>query len=162
MGYQCYSRKRKDKSQGRIANCVIKSDGNDCLKVSEGTDTSEYLITRHSQFLTPINIINVYGEQENRTPANEVEENWNKIANEIVKIESKGESFILIGDLNKHLPTFKEQHNGKVSVGGKHLQEFIDNNESVQTLFADTDPDVIGDKLVSGLEELTNLVVTKK
>ena len=42
------------------------------------------------------------------------------------------------------------------------MQEFIDNNESLQTLFADTDPDVIGDKLISGMEELTNLVVMKK
>ena len=107
-GYQCYSRNRSDKSQGGIANCVLKTEAQDCLKVSEGKDSNEFLITRHSQFLTPINIINVYGEQENRTPANVISDHWNEVVDEIAKIEGKGEHFILISDMNKHLPSLKE------------------------------------------------------
>ena len=38
----------------------------DTVKIKEGQDNDEYLITRHSQFQTPINIISLYGEQEGK------------------------------------------------------------------------------------------------
>ena len=99
--------------------------------MSEGSGTNEYLITRHSQFRIPINVINVYGEQENRTSAESVVDHWNEILEEVVKIEAKAEHLIVIGDLNRHLPCHKEYNNNKVSAGGKLVQEFIDNNNYV-------------------------------
>ena len=99
--------------------------------MSEGEDSNEYLITRHSQFVTPINIINVYGEQENRTPAVVIEDHWNQIVDEVIKIEAKGEHYILIADLNKHLPSLKEKNNGRVTAGGRLVQSFIDNSDCI-------------------------------
>ena len=58
-GYQCYTRNRSDKNQGGIASCVVQSEEDHCLKVSEGKKSNEYLITRHSQFSTAINVINI-------------------------------------------------------------------------------------------------------
>ena len=69
-GYHSYSRNRKDKSFEGIATCVIEEDSDDCIKVDEGDGNNEVLVTRHSQFFVPINIINVYGKQENRSSVN--------------------------------------------------------------------------------------------
>ena len=99
-GYQSYTRNRTDKSHGGIASSIIESEANECLKVAEGKESNEFLITRHNQFLTPINIINFYGEQEGRTPADVIEEHWKEIVDEVVKIEARGEHLIMLGDFN--------------------------------------------------------------
>ena len=35
-------------------------------KVNEGTERNEIFVTRHSQFEVPVNVINMYGQQECR------------------------------------------------------------------------------------------------
>ena len=49
---------------GGVATCVKNSESHNVLKVTEG---KEYIITRHSEFITPINVINIYGNVESRT-----------------------------------------------------------------------------------------------
>ena len=121
-GYQSYTRNRSEKSQGGIATSVIESNTKDCLKVAEGKGSNEYLITRHSEFSTPINVINVYGEQENRTSASDIKDHWNEIVEEIVKIEAKGEAFVLLGDTNKHIGNLVEGNHEKITAGGKLIR----------------------------------------
>ena len=49
---------------GGIATGIRKDESQFCLKVDEGENNDEYLITRHCQFLKPINISNCYGEKK--------------------------------------------------------------------------------------------------
>ena len=51
---------------GGISTSVKNQDAMHTLKVKEGIEDDEYLITRHSQFVIPINVVNIYGEQEGR------------------------------------------------------------------------------------------------
>ena len=51
--------------------------------------------------MVPLNIINVYSEQEGRTPVSEVKQRWDNILAEIAKIELRNEIVIWIGDMNK-------------------------------------------------------------
>ena len=83
-GYTSYSRNRKDKSHGGIATCVLDSEKKYCLKIGEGKESNEYIITRHNQFKIPINIVNVYGEIENRTPSTTILQHWHSIIEEII------------------------------------------------------------------------------
>ena len=64
---------------GRIATGVLDKDASDTLKVSEGSNNNEYMITKHSQFEVPINVINIYGEQEGRVSKDEVFEKWQNV-----------------------------------------------------------------------------------
>ena len=50
--------------------------------VSEGTEDNEYIVTRYSQFVTPVNIILVYGDQESRSKVEDVERKWGEIVEE--------------------------------------------------------------------------------
>ena len=104
---------------------------NYALKVAVGKEEDEYLITRHSQFKTPINVINVYGESETRASASEIVSRWHRIAYEIERIENKRESFILVGDLNKQLGREIKDNHKKASHGGKTLIDFLEKGKSV-------------------------------
>ena len=77
----------------------------------------------------PINIINVYGAQESRTSTDIIKQHWDEIVEEIRKIELRGEVFILISDLNKHLGAYiKGNNNDKVTAGGRLILDFLDDD----------------------------------
>ena len=124
-GYQSYSRNRRDRMSGGIVSSVLLEDSHNCLKVSEGKDANEYILTRHSQFHPPINVLNVYGAQENRTPVEIIKKHWDDLVEEIVKIEAKGENLILIGDLNRHVGHLIDGNHEKVPMGGKLIKEIL-------------------------------------
>ena len=70
QGYRSYTRNRKNQNMGGIATAIRNDESKFCLKVDEGKNNDEYLITRHGQFMKPINICNIYGEQEGRNRRN--------------------------------------------------------------------------------------------
>ena len=70
------------------------------LKTSEGDDSQEHIVTRHDKFIVPINIINIYGEQECRVAKDKIESNWLKILEELDEIETRSEYAVIAGDLN--------------------------------------------------------------
>ena len=124
--YLCFNRNRQDVGGGGIATCIQSKDAAHTLKVAEGAEDHEMLITRHSQFSTPINIINMYGEQECRSKNEEIKEKWYKVLTEISKIEAKGELFILIGDLNRHVGgAIPGNERDTVSFGGKLITDML-------------------------------------
>ena len=130
-GYNSYSRNRKDKSQGGIVTSIRDDEAINCLKVSEGQDSNEYIITRHNMFQTPINVINLYSSQENRTPVNEIRDQWQEIVEEVIKIEARKENMILLGDFNKHVGDIIEGNHAKITEGGKLIRELLINGDFV-------------------------------
>ena len=107
---------------GGIATGIRKDESQFCLKVDEGENDDEYLITRHSQFKKPVNVINVQGEQEGRSKNHEVEERWSKICQNLKVIEDRNEEVILIGDMNKLIV---QGNNSKVSFGVKLIHNLL-------------------------------------
>ena len=100
-GFYCYNRNRGSVNMGGIATAIKNDEKHYVVKTDEGCDKDEFIITRHNQFRTPINVINCYGEIESRSSRNNIEERWHRLLEKIVRIESSGESLIFIGDLNK-------------------------------------------------------------
>ena len=87
---------------GGVATGVRNDEAGFVLKTAEGiTDENEFIITRHAQFLVPINIINIYGNQEGRTSNDDIKDNWNVILENVSNIERANEEVVLIGDMNK-------------------------------------------------------------
>ena len=126
--YISINRNRTDRIMGGVATFVAASDKDSFTKISEGAQYDEYLVTRHSNFSEPLNVINVYGEQECRSSKNELEERWGRILKEIYQIEMRGEMLILIGDLNKHTGNDElgiNNNHSKISFGGELLRGFL-------------------------------------
>jgi hypothetical protein len=113
---------------GRIATSIRKDDSKFCLKVEEGEDNDEFMVTRHGQFMKPINIINVYGEQEGRSKNYEIEERWLKVCSHLKVLEDRNEEAIIIGDMNKLIgngPYGVAGNNPKVTFGGKLIHKLL-------------------------------------
>ena len=96
------------------------------LKVSEG-EREEYIVTRHSNFKPALNVINLYGKQESRQSAEDIRKGWEDVLNEIIKIESKKEHFLLLGDLNRHIGNnLIPKNHTKETLAGKLLNDLLE------------------------------------
>ena len=130
-GYVTFNRNRQNVNGGGVATSVRQDDSNNTLKVKDGPDNDEYVITRHSQFSIPINVVNVYGETETRAKNSEIEDRWYRIVTELKKIEYNGELSVLIGDMNKHVGDVVKGNHEKVTFGGKLIRELLETKKYV-------------------------------
>ena len=127
-GYKSFSRNRTSLSMGGVSTSVRNDEYKDAVKIKEGLENDEFLITRHSQFQIPINIIALYGEQEGRCHTQDIEERWARVVVEIDRIEARNEVVVLIGDLNKKVGSDSEgikDNNEEISFGGELLRKFL-------------------------------------
>ena len=131
-GYYAFNKNRKGKNGGGVCTLIKESEKGNTLKVKEGKDGKEFIVTRHSQFLVPINVINIYGEQECRTSKEKIKENWDEILEIVNHIEGKGEHVVISGDLNVHLAdTITGNNDDKITYGGSLLLEFLENGNYI-------------------------------
>ena len=72
QGYKCFNSMRKTSMGGGVATLIKSSDSEYTLKVFEGENGLEMLITRHTQFAVTINILNIYGVVESRSTKDEI------------------------------------------------------------------------------------------
>ena len=56
--YLTYTRNRVDKACGGIATSIKLSDAHNVVRIDEGKEDNEFIVTRHGQIDSPINIIN--------------------------------------------------------------------------------------------------------
>ena len=113
---------------GGICTAIREDEAQFCLKVDEGQDQDEFIITRHSQFRKPINVFNIYGEQECRNKTFEIEERWLRICSHLKSIEDRNEEVVMIGDMNKLIgngPCGVKGNSAKVTFGGKLVHRLL-------------------------------------
>ena len=127
-GYHCYNRNRISQNMGGVATVIRNDEKMFAIKVDEGLDKDEFILTRHCQFSPPINILNIYGEIESRSNKKEIEERWDRVLAIVAGIESRNEALLLIGDMNKAVgngPFGVAGNSDKVSFGGKLIHNFL-------------------------------------
>ena len=130
-GFTSYNRNRLHANMGGVATCIDNKEACNALKVTEGANDDEYIVTRHSQFITPINILNVYGETESRATNTEIKDRWERILKELATIELKGEFSILIGDLNKQVGDLIKGNMVKSTFGGSLVKELLETEKYI-------------------------------
>ena len=96
--YFSFSKKR-EKIKGRVATVIANHLKPHTVKVTEGKDGDEYLITRLDHVIPAVNIVNIYGHQESRIRKDEITESWLRLIKDLEEIETKGEALLIIGDL---------------------------------------------------------------
>ena len=114
-GFTSFTANRVNGLGGGIATCVNDKESMHTLKVFNESKEFELMVTRHSQFKTPINIINIYGAIESRSCKEEIKKRWELILEQINLIEAKGELLVIIGDLNTHIGNIVEGNHDKIS-----------------------------------------------
>ena len=129
-GFTSFSKNRQNAPTGGIATCINDKYSVDTMKTSEGPK-EEFIITRHGQFEPALNVINLYGSQESRLTVDEIKENWETILEEIIKIESRGENLLMIGDANRHVGSIVPGNHQKTTVEGRLLIELLEEGNYV-------------------------------
>ena len=123
-GYFSYNINR-DKNKGGVATVIANHLVQNTMKVAEGTNEDEYIITRMDNTIPPINIINIYGSQESRSSNDEIEKSWLRLMKEVEEIENRNEAVIMLGDMNRHVGNGDYGVKGnkdKISFGGQMIR----------------------------------------
>ena len=131
QNYVSYTRNRNDKAAGGISTSILDEEAAFCVGIDEGKESNEFIVTRHDQFVTPINVINFYGQQECRTSKDIIEKHWNEVEEVMSKAESRQEWVLFVGDANRHLGKVIPGNDEKVSFGGTLVQEFLETERQV-------------------------------
>ena len=132
--YTSFNRNRQDQIMGGVSISVRKDEEVFAVKVFEGENKDEVIWTRFTKFHFPINLIAVYGEQENRESKSNIEARWQRLLELIRKFEVLQETLILIGDFNKHIGEGEQGVRGnhsKVSFGGQLLRSLLETEDYV-------------------------------
>ena len=127
-GFHSFSRNRVSKAMGGVATSVAEDLQQRTIKVGEGVEDDEYLITRLDHCHPALNIVNVYGSQESRSGKDEIFESWRRLMKSVDEIFSRGESVLLLGDFNRSIGNDElgvPGNHPKVSYGGKLVRETL-------------------------------------
>ena len=98
------------------------------MKVSEGRDDDEYIVTRFNHTVPPINIVNIYGTQESRTTDSDIEKSWLRLMKDVKDIETRSEAVLIIGDMNRAIGDGEygvKGNNLNVTPGGKLIHNLL-------------------------------------
>ena len=128
--YFSYARNRL-KAKGGVATVVSNYLRPYTVKVGEGREDDEYIITRFDHSDPPVNIVNIYGQQESRSSKEQILDSWMRLREDLLEIQSRAEAILVLGDMNVHVGNDEWGVNGnhsKVSYGGQLVREFIKNN----------------------------------
>ena len=103
--YMSFCKNRDDlKEGGGVATLIAEYLRPDTVKVSEGKDGDEYVITRLEHVIPAVNVINVYGNIESRAGGKDnILERWMRLMKKVKAIKERGEGILIIGDMNRHI-----------------------------------------------------------
>ena len=121
---------RDSSKGGGVSTSFCNTDAAQVLKIKEG-ERNELLVTRIEKFLTPINIVNIYGKNECRTNKEEIVEDWEEVLEILAKIEALDEFALVIGDMNKLVGNIIKGNHEKISVGGALVRELLSSGKYV-------------------------------
>ena len=120
--------KNREKSKGGVATVIANYLKPNTVKVAEGKNDDEYIITRFDNTIPAINLINIYGEQEGNSSKDDIEKGWLRLEAEITEIETRNEAILIMGDLNKAIGNDDLGVKGnkkKTSKGGRLIRNFL-------------------------------------
>jgi hypothetical protein len=123
------------KSMGGIATSVKNDIKQSAVRVNENSEGDEYLIVRLEHVEPPLNILNIYGQQEGRdgqVGKERVVESWGKILKELCLIQMRGEAVLIVGDLNRAVGADEfgvKDNKEKISYGGHLVRELVKDGE---------------------------------
>ena len=98
------------------------------VKVTEGKDGDEYIISRMEHVVPALNVVNIYGQQESRTGKDEITASWLRLRKDLEEIEDRGEAVLVLGDLNRAIGSDQWGVTGNksnLSHGGQYIRDMV-------------------------------------
>ena len=123
--------KNREQNKGGVATVIANHLKSNVMKVAEGREGDEYIITRFDHTIPAMNIVNMYGQNESRTDNDEIEKTWIRLMQDVKEIEERNETVLIVGDLNKAIGNDEfgvKGNKSKISPGGKLIRNLIKNH----------------------------------
>ena len=101
------------------------------VRVCEGKEEDEYIITRLEHVVPPVNIVNIYGQQESRAGKEQIFNSWVRLRDDLCAILARGEALLILGDMNIAVGSDELGVSGnhdRVSYGGQLVRDFMKEN----------------------------------
>ena len=120
--------KNREKYKGGVAPVIANHLKHNTMKVTEGIEDDEYIVTRLDNTIPAVNVINIYGQQESRTSDSDIEKSWLRLLKVIEEIEERNEALLLIGDMNRQIGNDIygiKGNKSKISFGGKLIRNMV-------------------------------------
>ena len=120
--------KNREKYKGGVSTIIANHVKHNTMKVTEGKEDNEYIVTRFDNTTPAINIINVYGQQEFRNSDVELEKSWLRMMKDVKDIEERNEAVFIIGDMNRKVGNDEYGINGNkptISFEGNLIRNLI-------------------------------------
>ena len=90
---------------GGVATMVASHLRPHTVRVAEGRQGDEYIITRLDHVEPAVNVVNIYGDQEKgdleQGSQEKVLEDWKRLLEDLGEIERRREHVLVIGDMNR-------------------------------------------------------------
>jgi len=132
--YRSFNKNRENKNGGGIEILIKNSMENRTITISEGSQEIEELTIRTETRKRAINIITLHGKIEGRVNREKIREQFTHLEELINSIESAGEDYILIGDLNAKIGNGENGIAGnkeEINEAGKSLLKLEKNVEGI-------------------------------
>ena len=120
--------KNRENFKGGVATVIANHLKHNTMKVTEGKEGDEYIVTRFDHTVPAVNIVNIYGCQEGKTDNDEVEKSWLRMMTDIKEIEERNEAVLIIGDMNRAIGNDEygvKRNKSKISPGGRFIRDMI-------------------------------------
>ena len=123
------------KSMGGLVTSVKEDVKLSAVKVNDNSEGDEFLIVRLEHVEPPLNIINIYGQQEGKdgqVGKDRVLESWGNLKKELCLIELRGEAVLICGDWNRAIGADEHGVRGnkeRISDGGRLVRELVKEGE---------------------------------
>ena len=120
----------REKIKGGVATVISNYLRPHTVKVTEGQEGDEYIITRYDHVIVvpALNLINIYGQQESRISTDEISASWLRLQKDLEEIDDRGEALLLIGDVNRAVGSDQWGVTGnhdRVSHGGQLIRDML-------------------------------------
>lgn len=155
-GYSCYYRNREGREKGGVCIYIHEKFKNACMKLESGIENNEFFVVKLECFTPNVVIIGYYGVIECQYSNEEVLAMQADIFSIFNKYREEGNTVIWAGDFNNHLKELEPDN--KESVGGRNLQQFID-DEDLDVLNKDDLKPTHIDRS-NGMDRILDLVIT--
>ena len=130
--------KNREKHMGGVATIISSHLRSHTVKVTEGKEGDEYIVSRFDHVHPAINIVNIYGDQEKsnmeRGKKENILEGWNRLLQDLRDIETRGESVLIMGDMNRGVGAGEFGVKGNkhhVTYGGQLVRDLLSTNKYI-------------------------------